>query len=260
MTKQINLATYTSIKIGPKVEVQVINEPLHVNKDIFILGGGNNILVSPKPPQFATLGKAFNFLHVKNNLLHIGAATPSGKILSFAKKNDIAHFELMQKLPGTLGGMIKMNAGLKEWEIFNYLVAIKTENGWINKKDIQYGYRFTNIKGTIYEASFEVHKGFDTNLVEMFKKMRDNQPALPSAGSCFKNPKDNFAGKLIDEAGLKGYKIGDMSFCKSHANFLVNLGHGTFEDAIKLIELAKKIVFEKSGILLAEEIKIIDQA
>jgi len=258
MTKQINLKTYTSIKIGPTIDAEIIDEPLKM--DAFLLGGGNNLLVSPNPPKMAMLSKLFDFLHVKNGFLHIGAATASGKILSYAKKHNIKNFELMQKLPGTLGGMIKMNAGLKEWEIFNHLKAIRTENGWIDKDDIEFGYRHTNIKGTIYEASFEIEDGFDNSLLEMFKKLRDNQPKLPSAGSCFKNPPNNFAGKLLDESGLKNFKIGDMAFCETHANFLVNLGNGTFKEAIELIELAKKRVFENSGVELELEIKIVGQA
>ena len=253
--KTINLATYTSIKIGPVVNVEVINEPLHV--DAFLLGGGNNLLVSPNPPNMAILGKVFDFLHVEKNILHIGAATPSGKILSYAKKHNIKNFELMQKLPGTLGGMLMMNAGLKEWEIFNHLEAVKTENGWIKKDSIEFGYRYTNIEGTIYEATFDIESGFDNTLLEMFKLFRDTQPKEPSAGSCFKNPTNNFAGKLLDEAGLKGFKIGNIAFCETHANFLVNLGNGTFEDAIKLIKLAKKKVFKNSGIELELEIKIV---
>ncbi len=255
MTKQINLKTYTSIKIGPTIHVEVIDKPLHV--DAFLLGGGNNLLISQNPPKMAMLGKVFDFIHEKNNLLHIGGATSSGKILSYAKKHNIKNFELMQKLPGTLGGIVKMNAGLKEWEIFNHLKAIKTQSGWINKDDIEYGYRHTNIKETIYEATFKIEYGFDNTLLEIFKKLRQNQPKEPSAGSCFKNPPNNFAGKLLDIAGLKGFKIGDMAFCENHANFLINLGNGTFEDAIKLIELAKKKVFEQSGIMLELEIKIV---
>ncbi len=253
--KLIDLSTYTSIKIGPSLHVELIKEPLQVES--FLLGGGNNLLVSPNPPKMAMLSKVFSFLHVKDDLLHIGGATPSGKILSYAKKYNIKNFELMQKLPGTLGGMIKMNAGLKQWEIFNHLVALKTEYGWTKKEDIEFGYRHTNIKDTIYEASFEIHHGFDNTLLEMFKTLRNNQPNLPSAGSCFKNPPSNYAGKLLDEAGLKGYRVGDMAFCETHANFLVNLGGGTFEDALILIELAKQKVLEKSGIELELEIKIV---
>lgn len=255
--KTLNLASYSSLRIGPVVAVEVIDE-IKENSS-FIIGGCNNLLFSPTPPPLAMLGREFDFLHVENNLLHVGAATPSGKLLSYAKKHDLANFELMQKLPGTLGGMIKMNAGLKEWEIFNNLVAIRTHKGWIDKKDIEYGYRHTNIKDIIFEAKFEIHKGFDTALLEMFKKLRDNQPNLPSAGSCFKNPSGNFAGKLLDEAGLKGYRIGDMAFSDTHANFLVNLGRGTYEQALELIALAQKTVFERFGIHLELEIKIVDK-
>jgi len=153
--------------------------------------------------------------------------------------------------------MVKMNAGLKEWEIFNHLIAIKTENGWIVKDDIDYGYRYTKINGTIFEAKFEIQSGFDLTLLDMFKKLRDKQPQQPSAGSCFKNPKGFFAGDLLDRADLKGYQIGDMAFSEKHANFLVNLGDGTYEDAIKLIEIAKKRVFEKFGVKLELEIEVL---
>lgn len=259
MKKTIDLSSYTSIKIGSIIDVDIIQEPISIDKNSFLLGGGNNILVSPTPPKMAMLGKNFDFIKVQNNLLHVGGATASGKILSYAKKHDLHNFELMQKLPGTLGGMLKMNAGLKEWEVFNSLVALKTEDGWIEKKDIDFGYRHTNIKGTIYEASFEMSNGFDNELLAFFKKLRDNQPNLPSAGSCFKNPPNNFAGKLLDEAGMKGFKKGDMAFFETHANFLVNLGNGKFEDALHVIELAKKRVYENSGINLELEIKIVGQ-
>jgi len=87
--------------------------------------------------------------------------------------------------------------------------------------------------------------------------MRDNQPHMPSAGSCFKNPQGQSAGFLIESVGLKGYKIGNMSFSEQHANFLVNLGNGTFEDAMALINLAKKRVKEKFNISLELEIEVI---
>jgi UDP-N-acetylmuramate dehydrogenase len=93
-------------------------------------------------------------------------------------------------------------------------------------------------------------------MLKEFNKMRDNQPHIPSAGSCFKNPKDDFAGRLIQEVGLKGVKKGDMSFSEQHANFLVNYGDGTFEDAIYLIDLVKEKVKEQFNIDIKEEIII----
>ncbi|MFK5882588.1 MAG: UDP-N-acetylmuramate dehydrogenase [Sulfurospirillum sp.] len=256
MLKTIDFQTYSSIKIGPKIDVKII-KTIQSCSGFFIIGGANNLLMPPNPPKLAILGKEFEFMKQKDEILHIGGATKSGKILSYAKKHNLANFELMQKLPGTLGGMVKMNAGLKEWEIFNHLLAVKTEFGWIDKKDIEFGYRYANIKGTIFEAIFEIKSGFDSELLEMFKELRDNQPRLPSAGSCFKNPPNSFAGKLLDESGLKGKRIGNISFSDKHANFLINLGGGTFNEAVTLIELAKKRVYEKFGILLETEIEIL---
>ena len=205
------------------------------------------------------LGKNFDYIKVEGDFLYVGAATPGGKLLSFCKKHDIRHFELLPKLPGNIGGMIKMNAGLKEFEIFNYLHSITTQNGILLKKDIPHGYRWTDFDGVVFEACFEMHKGFNEEHLEMFKKMRDNQPTDPSAGSCFKNPKDDSAGRLIQEVGLKGYRIGDMAFSEKHANFLVNLGKGTFDESLELILLAQKKVYEKFGVYLENEVIIVDE-
>ncbi|MDF1880413.1 UDP-N-acetylmuramate dehydrogenase, partial [Sulfurimonas sp. MAG313] len=203
--------------------------------------------------------KEFDYIKIEDNLLCVGAATPSGKLLSFCKKYDIKNFELLPKLPGNIGGMIKMNAGLKEYEIFNYLHSITTEHGIILKQDIKHGYRWTNFKGIVFEAKFEIHKGFNEEHLKMFKKMRDNQPSDASAGSCFINPANDSAGRLIEMAGLKGHQIGDMAFSSKHANFLVNLGKGSFDEAIELIKLAQKKVYEKFGVCLENEIIIIDE-
>ena len=258
MTKTIHFSTYSSIKIGPAIDVFMIDSIMPLPQGYRLIGGANNLLVSPTPPPLAMLDKTFDFIRIEEDgLLHIGGSTPSGKILSFAKKNDLAHFELTQKLPGTLGGMVAMNAGLKEWEIFNHLHSIRTEKGWILKENIPHGYRFAQIDGIIYEASFVIEKGFDLSLLEMFKKMRDNQPKEPSAGSCFKNPSGYFAGKLIDDVGFKGKRIGNMMFSNVHANFLVNCGGGTFAEAMELIKTVKKEVFERFNVRLEEEIIIL---
>lgn len=257
MTKTIHFSTFSSIKIGPTIDVLLLDSIMPLPNGYKLIGGANNLLVSPTPPPLAMLDKTFDFIRLEANILHVGGATPSGKILSFAKKHNLAGFELMQKLPGTLGGMIAMNAGLKEWEIFNDLIAIRTEAGWIPKSQIGYGYRFAKIKGIVYEATFTCKSGFDENLLAMFKKMRDNQPKEPSAGSCFKNPVGHFAGKLIEEAGFKGKSVGAMMFSNVHANFLVNLGGGTYEEAMELITSVKEAVLKRFGVKLEEEIIIL---
>lgn len=159
MTKSINFSTYSSIKIGPTLDVLLLDALVPLPKDTKLIGGANNLLVSPIPPPLAMLGKCFDFIRLEETVLHVGGATPSGKILSFAKKQNLAGFELMQKLPGTLGGMVAMNAGLKEWEIFNDLIAIRTEQGWIEKEAIEHGYRFAKIEGVVYEATFTCKDG-----------------------------------------------------------------------------------------------------
>lgn len=257
MTKSINFSTFSSIKIGPITEVLLLDSITPLPLGYRLIGGANNLLVSPNPPPLAMLSKDFDFIRLEGNILHVGGATSSGKILSFAKKHNLAGFELMQKLPGTLGGMVAMNAGLKEWEIFNDLIAIRTENGWIEKSQIEHGYRFAKINGVVYEATFASKNGFDESLLAMFKKMRDNQPKEPSAGSCFKNPVGHFAGKLIEDAGYKGKRVGAMMFSPVHANFLVNLGGGTYEEAMELISSVKQEILKRFGVQLEEEIIIL---
>ncbi|HOI84359.1 MAG TPA: UDP-N-acetylmuramate dehydrogenase, partial [Campylobacterales bacterium] len=94
-------------------------------------------------------------------------------------------------------------------------------------------------------------------LFEELKNARKNQPKNPSAGSCFKNPPGDYAGRLLEEAGMKGCRIGDMAFSDIHANFLVNMGNGKVDDALELIELAQKKVMEKSKVKLELEVKVV---
>lgn len=254
--KIIDFKKYTSIHIGGKHEVKVIDEIGDYSK-FQIIGKGNNLLLSNTPPKMAILGDEFDYIIQKGDKLIVGGATSSGKMLTYCRKNDIGDFEFLGKLPGSIGGLVKMNAGLKEWEMMNYLYSIKTQDGEIFKKDIPFTYRHTEIKGIVFEATFNTTKGFSKEKMDMFIKMRDNQPNLPSAGSCFKNPKEHSAGYLIEKVGLKGYNIGGMAFSSLHANFLVNIGNGTYDEAIKLINLAKEKVLKEFHIQLETEIVIL---
>ena len=228
-------------------------------EDGYLIGSANNLLVGSKHPPLMKLSKKFDFIRIENGKLIIGAATPGGKIVSYCKKHNIANFEFLSHLPGTLGGMLKMNAGLKEYEIFNHLIALRTKEGWLNREKIPHGYRSTGINNLIFEATFNIEKGFDASKIEIFRQMRSNQPKSPSAGSAFKNPPNDFAGRLIEAVGLKGYRIGDMAFSELHANFLVNMGNGTFDEAITLIELAQERVYQQTGVNLETELIIVDQ-
>ncbi len=259
-TKSINFSKFSSINIGETIEVALLENPTDFSDDYYLIGSCNNILMGQNPPKLMKLSKIYDYIRIDENTLKIGGATPSGRIASFCKKHNIANFEFVSHLPGTLGGLVYMNAGLKEYEIFNNLLRISTTNGILQKSDINFGYRFTNIKEPILEASFTLEYGFDETKVNLFKEMRSNQPTKPSAGSCFKNPKNDYAGRLIEAVGLKGKRVGGMEFSKVHANFLLNSGGGTFKDAISLIQEAQKRVYKEFYIWLECEIVILDKS
>lgn len=255
--KSIDFAKFSSIRVGPVADVYMI-ESFDYPEKTYLIGSANNLLVGPQHPPLMKLSKLFDYIKITENRLHIGAATPGGKIVSFCKKHNIAHFEFVAHLPGTLGGMLQMNAGLKEYEIFNHLHSIRFRDGYRLREEIEYGYRKTNISDVAFEGVFEITEGFDASKIEMFKKMRSNQPHDPSAGSFFKNPPGDHAGRLIEAVGLKGHRIGGMAFSEIHSNFMVNLGGGRFDEAIELMQLAQKEVYEKFNIWLENEVAVID--
>lgn len=258
MTKTVDLARFSSIRIGPVAEVTLLDALTPAPKGAFLLGSCNNLLIAPKTPPLCMLSKAFDFIRLDDeHTLHIGAATPGGRVVSFCKKHDLGGFEFLSHLPGTIGGMLKMNAGLKEWEIFNNLIELRTAEGWTPKSAIEHGYRRSAINAPVFEARFTCKEGFSASLIDTFAAMRANQPKNPSAGSCFKNPPNGYAGRLIEAAGLKGAREGAMAFSELHANFLINLGGGTFEEAMRLIRRAEAQVLERFGIRLEREIIVV---
>ena len=111
--KTIDFSKYSSIKVGQPTEVLIIEGNDTIPTDRYLIGGANNLLVSPTPPPLMMLGKDFETIKEENGFLYIGAAMPTGRIVSYAKKHDISGFEFCSKLPGSLGGMLAMNAGVR---------------------------------------------------------------------------------------------------------------------------------------------------
>ncbi|MGM0623735.1 MAG: UDP-N-acetylmuramate dehydrogenase [Campylobacterota bacterium] len=257
MIKQIDFSKYSSIKCGPILDVFVITSKKTIPKTGKIIGSANNLLISPDASDLMLLSKEFDYISEDATTLTIGAATPSGKIVTYCKKHDIKGFEFLAQLPGTLGGILKMNAGLLGCEIFDNLLSIETQNSTLLKQQIPHGYRFAAFEDIALCAVFDKKRGFDKKMLEKLKDARKKQPHYPSAGSCFKNPKGDYAGRLIEAVGLKGYQRGGFCFSSQHANFLINVAQGSFQDAIWLIEEAKKRVKSKFNIELQEEIDIV---
>ena len=243
----IDFSALSTIQIGSKLKVKILNQ-YNYNGEI-VIGRATNSLVCNG--NIAILDDRYDFIKI-DKYLKVGAKTPNRKLFNFAKEYDLAGFEFLAKLPGTIGGTVKMNAGMKNFEISTNLVAI---NG-IDKSNFTFSYRSTNIEIPIFEVCFEVKKGFNEALLTQFTQMRKNQPSLPSLGSAFKNPPNDNAGRVIEAVQLKGVKFGDVGFSEKHANFLVNYGNGKCKDVITALNEAKRRVFEEFGIKLEEEIKL----
>jgi len=253
MYKIIDFSKFSSIKIGPKIKVKIIDEFNYNNE--FLIGRATNTLISPNA-KLAILSDKYKFIEYKNGLLKVGGKVKNRVLYNFCKRNNIGGFEFLAHLPGTIGGSVKMNAGVKNEEISNNLVALKTDK-LKDKKEFIFDYRYSNINSPIFEAIFEIKRNYNPLLDEKLKNLRANQPKEPSLGSVFKNPNGDFAGRLIEKIGMKGMIKGGIKVSEIHANFFVNIGNGKFEDMIYLINLAKKRVFEEFGIKLKKEIKII---
>ena len=265
MTRLVDFSKFTSVRIGGVHEIFEVNSLEDLSSPHFLgsvmIGGGNNLLISPNPPKMAVLGKSFDYINLEicdeKIYLEIGAATKSAKIYNFAKQNNIAGLEFLKNIPGTLGGLIKMNAGLLKFSISDKLTHVRLARGLVCKDEISFSYRHSGIDEAIFGAKFELHSGFDASISEAISAKRANQPKGASFGSCFVNPEGHFAGALIEAVGLKGYAVGGAKFSEEHANFLINFNHASFEDATNLINLAKARVLEKFGVELKTEVCIL---
>ena len=276
-TRCIDFSKYSSLRIGAPTEVHLIRSSKDAQECVVrgfsLVGKAQNLLISPHAKNLAMLDKEiFSQISIENRenitsdtqkeCVLVGAALSSSKIFSFFKAQNLGGVEFLQGLPGSLGGIIKMNAGLKSgsgqnYEICEMLDSININGEWIDAKNFSFDYRSSGISGVILQARLKKIQGFNDALSKDFLTIRAKHPKMPSCGSCFKNPKGDFAGRLLESVGLRGFSIGGVGFSAQHANFLVNLGGGTFEDALALLELAKKRVFEAFGVMLECEVQII---
>lgn len=252
------------------------------------IGNGYNLLVSPNAKHLVMLSSEFDYILVKDTLqnpkdsseiVEVGGKTSSSSLFRFCKQHNLGGLEFLRSLPGSVGGLVKMNAGMKKYEIKDTLLEVCIDGIW--RSDFTLSYRSSDIVGIISAARFCLKKGFDSNLLAQFQAMRSTHPKEPSCGSCFRNPSGDYAGRLIEAVGLKGVEQNGVGFSSHHANFLVNFGtkstqasptktnsaqtnftkidfcQAEFADALAMIELAKKRVKERFGIELVPEVQIV---
>ncbi|ACO04379.1 MAG TPA: UDP-N-acetylmuramate dehydrogenase [Persephonella sp.] len=190
-------------------------------------------------------------------------------LVSLVKRYNLEGFENLSGIPASVGGAVAMNAGAFGSEIFDIVEQVE----WIDsegkltvssKDEIDYGYRYTQFQkeGFIYRVKIKLRKSkrnIPQIIKEHLKERNIKQPLdLPTSGSTFKNPDGISAGYLLDKAGLKGFRVGDVGFSEKHANFTVNYGHGSYDQLKKLLETAEKLVGEYFGIKLEKEIRIVE--
>jgi UDP-N-acetylmuramate dehydrogenase len=274
-----SLSKYTWMRVGGAADYYVEpadrNDLVEIAKyfqqngfPFLILGRGSNILVSDEGIRGAVINleSALSSLRMGGDCVIAEAGVWIQKFVDFCIQHDLAGVEMLAGVPGTVGGAVVMNAGSHGGEISDHLVEVEILRNCeilrIPKKDAEFSYRHSAFDNDIVlSASFQLPKGDREDLAkrrrELILKRNETQPLeLPNSGSMFKNPPNTFAAKLIEQAGLKGKRIGNAQISEKHANFIVNLGSAKATEIIQLLELARRTVYQNSGIQLELEVKL----
>lgn len=239
--------------------------------DFYIIGNGSNLLVSDKGFRGVIIKLYKNFSNIKVDGCKITAQAGAAlsKIANEALKNSLKGFEFASGIPGTLGGAICMNAGAYGGEMKDVItsVTVLKDNEIIVLSNEEAGFEYRNSSVfkknmIVLQAEIALEKGNPDEIKayteELKAKRIEKQPLeYPSAGSTFKRPANNFAGKLIQDAGLRGFSVGGAQVSEKHCGFVINRGSATTEDILKLIQEIKTKVYDKFNIQLCEEVKII---
>jgi len=282
---QAPLAKLTTFKVGGKADYlalpktpEQLKAALAWGRDqalpITMLGAGSNLLVSDRGLRglvICTRALRHSEFDARSGRVTAAAGEPWSSLAWKAARNGLKGFEWTIGIPGTVGGAVVMNAGAHGGETADILVEaeIVSSDGGVSAltpTDLAYRYRTSNLQGSdkiVATATFQLSPGHDPAAIkaataEDLKQRRTTQPYhLPNCGSVFRNPPGNSAGRLIQEAGLKGYQIGNAQISTLHANFIVNLGNAKAADVLALIRHAQTVIKERNGISLETEVKII---
>ncbi|AVQ20480.1 UDP-N-acetylenolpyruvoylglucosamine reductase [Fusobacterium necrophorum subsp. funduliforme] len=276
IVEQQVMKEYSNMKIGGKAKRLIIVDSREEMKEVYqeydsliLLGNGTNVLFGDGylDYNFVSTENLNKIEALGNGRVLVEAGVDLDALLCFMEKENLSGIEKMAGIPGSIGGLTYMNGGAFGTEIFDFIdeIEVLTEGNILRripKKDLNIRYRNTEIqekKWIVLSVIFQFYSGFDKKTVEEIKKSREEKHPLdkPSLGSTFKNPKGDFAARLISEAGLKGRKIGGAQIAEKHPNFVLNLGEASFQDILDILNLVKTTVKEAFGVQLEEEIIII---
>ena len=284
--KNAKMKEYSNMKVGGTAKELIfiddkneLKEILQTRNNIFLLGNGTNTLINDGNLDISFLSlKRLKKITVEEkientkkedsyDLVRVEAGLDLDDLIDFMEKNDYSGLENITGIPGSVGGLVNMNGGAYGTEIFDCIEEVEVckndrEIVKIKTTDLNFKYRTTEIKENkwiVISALFKFGFGFDKEASQDKKNQREVKHPLdlPNLGSTFKNPEGTFAAKLISDADLKGYRVGDVVVSPKHPNFVTNVGNATFNDVISVIEHVKEVVFEKFGVKLETEIIIL---
>lgn len=278
------LKNHTTFKIGgncialvePK-EVSDIVEAINIcrenNIKYFVIGNGSNLLVPDEGYNgvIIKLKSEFSTIKVEGEYLIVNSGAKLSEVYTVAFENSLTGFEFASGIPGTIGGAIFMNAGAYGGEMKDIVESVEVldldtfEVKELKNEDLEFSYRKSIIQRKNYIVTtikLKLKKGNKEEINAVYEDLRDKrnskQPLnFGSAGSTFKRPEGHFASKLIEDAGLKGYHINDAWVSEKHSGFIVNKGNASYKEVMELIEYVQKVVFEKFGVNLETEVRIL---
>lgn len=278
------MKNYTTFKIGGPAEclikIKNIDDLLKIirfskdnNINVTIVGNGSNVLVSDKGIKGIVLLNRLDGISInKNTEITVGSGTKMMAIAIQMLQNEITGFEELSGIPGTIGGAVVMNAGAHGKEIKDILKSVKCVNKEgevieLKNKDLEFGYRTSLLKNKEYivlEVILVLSKGKKEDIQEKMDEYtnyrKEKQPIeYPSAGSTFKRGNGYITAKLIQDAGLKGYKVGGAEVSTKHSGFVINTGDATAKDVLKLVKYIKKEIKEKFNKEIELEIEFIGE-
>lgn len=263
---------YTTYKLDGEIKKIYIPEDvlelkkliLKLKKDNIkykIIGNGSNMIISSKYDGVLIKLSKFDKLDIKDNIVKVGSGYSLSKLVLKCAKKNLSGLEFAYGIPATIGGAIYQNVGAYGYSIDDFIKYVTLLDGneikTLSKDELNFGYRdsiFKHKNLICLEATFELKYSNDVSYKKYMEERKLKQPLeYPSAGSVFLNPIGYSAGKLIEEAGLKGFRVNDAMVSYKHANFIVNVGRARAEDVIKLIRIIQDKVQADTGIYLETE-------
>ena len=278
------LKNHTTFKIGgncialiePK-EVSDIIEAVKIcrknNIKFFVIGNGSNLLVPDEGYNgvIIKLKSEFSKIKVEGEYLIVNSGAKLSEVYTVAYENSLTGFEFASGIPGTIGGAIYMNAGAYGGEMKDIVESVEVldldnfELRELKNEELEFSYRKSIIQRRNYIVTtikLKLQKGNKEEINAVYEDLRERrnskQPLnFGSSGSTFKRPEGHFASKLIEDAGLKGYHINDAWVSEKHSGFVVNKGNASYKEVMELIEYVQNVVFEKFGVKLETEVRIL---